>query len=75
MFADKILGLGLDKVKKIKATGGVERLLKEREALREAKKWDEADKIRAKILELGYIIEDSSAGPKLKKSTLEGRQA
>jgi|SRR3989344_1648334 len=75
LFADKILGLGLDKVKKIKATGGVERLLKEREALREAKKWDEADKIRAKILELGYIIEDSSAGPKLKKSTLEGRQA
>lgn len=66
-FADKIFGLGLNKVQKIDAPNAVKKLLEERESLRRAKKWSEADKIRDKILKLGFVIEDASEGPKLKR--------
>ena len=66
-FADKIFGLNLNKVQKIDAPGEVKKFLEERESLRKAKKWLEADKIRDKILKLGFRIEDTSQGAKLKK--------
>ena len=42
-------------------------LASEREKLRKEEKWKEADKIRAAIEKMGYIIEDTSRGPEIKK--------
>jgi cysteinyl-tRNA synthetase len=41
-------------------------LLEQRETARKEKKWSDADKYRDLILQQGYIIEDTKAGPKLK---------
>ena len=41
-------------------------LLLEREKYRKAAKWREADEIRKKIQKMGYQIEDTKKGPKLK---------
>lgn len=41
-------------------------LLEKRQMARQEKEWSEADKYRDLILERGYIIEDTKAGPKLK---------
>jgi cysteinyl-tRNA synthetase len=67
---DKVLGLELDKVKKeeVKIDSHMKDLLKKREEFRKLKKWGEADKIRDEILEKGYVILDTSEGPKLEKS-------
>lgn len=43
------------------------RLLEERTAARKAKDWAKADAIRAELKEMGYAVEDSAQGPKLKK--------
>jgi len=40
--------------------------LEQREKARKAKQWQEADKYRDLILQQGYIIEDTKAGPRLK---------
>jgi len=63
---DKIFGLRLNKVKPLKISKQVQKLLKKREVLRKEKKWQEADKIREQIQKLGYLIEDTPKGPKLK---------
>jgi len=42
-------------------------LLKKREGLRKLKQWKLADEIRRKIKDLGYQIEDTKEGPKIKK--------
>ena len=38
----------------------IRKLLTERENLRKNKKYDEADKIREKIIEMGFNVEDKS---------------
>src|SRR3989338_3354510 len=67
LYPDKILGLGLDKLKKVRANIELEKLLRKREVLRKGKKSREADAIRNRILEDGYIIEDTPGGAKLRK--------
>ncbi len=42
-------------------------LLKKREQLRKGKKWQEADVMREEILKLGYVVEDTSECPRVKK--------
>ena len=42
-------------------------LMNEREERRKQKNWAEADKIRNKMNELGWQIEDTESGPKPKK--------
>lgn len=66
---DKILGLGLDKIKRVavKIPREVKNLAKEREQARAKKDWQTSDKIRQKIQSLGYQIEDTKEGPKIKK--------
>ena len=67
---DAVLGLKLDSVKAqdTLAPKEIEELISKREALRKAKKFEEADEIRKQIEAKGYILQDSSAGYKLKKS-------
>jgi cysteinyl-tRNA synthetase len=65
---DKIMGLGLDKIKKIEIPDEIKKLAEERENLRQEKKWQEADEIRKQMEEKGWQIEDTGQGPKIKKT-------
>lgn len=69
---DEVLGLGLSNVSSIKYQAlsipkSVAELIKERERLRKEKKWQEADQIRVKIEEMGYLVEDVNGSTKVKK--------
>ena len=64
---DKVLGLGLKKIKKIEIPEEIKKLASEREKLRQEKKWQEADEIRKKIEEKGWLIKDTEQGPKIIK--------
>ncbi|MBI2024058.1 cysteine--tRNA ligase [Candidatus Giovannonibacteria bacterium] len=66
LWADGVLGLRLVMVKKIAIPLEVKVLMEKREAFRNNKNWAEADKTRKKILDLGFIIEDTPKGPKIK---------
>ena len=44
------------------------RLVEEREEARNIKDWKTSDAIREKIKSLGYIVQDTKEGPKIKKS-------
>jgi cysteinyl-tRNA synthetase len=59
-FADEILGLGLSGYRKVEVEipQEVKKLLEERKILRNEKKYEESDRIREKILEMGYKVED-----------------
>lgn len=69
---DQIFGLKLAEVKakKLKIPHVVGELVEKREKLRQEEKWDEADKIRKKVEKFGFIIEDTSKGPVLKKKII-----
>ncbi len=64
---DNVLGLRLDK-KKEKAPAIVMELIKEREKARARKDFAAADSIRNKICQLGWILEDTPQGPRVKKA-------
>lgn len=66
---DQVLGLGLGEASRVKyqVSGKVKELVKKREKLRNQKKWKEADEVRKKVEKLGWKIEDSKKGSKLKK--------
>ncbi len=67
LFSDLVFGLGLahsPRAPKIPAE--IKKLLDRREEARAKKNWSEADKIREEIRKLGFSIEDSHAGPKVK---------
>ncbi len=64
---DAILGLNLKKIKLIKITKPLLNLVKKRELSRQKKNWSQADQIRNEIEQLGYLIEDTTMGPKIKK--------
>jgi cysteinyl-tRNA synthetase len=56
---DKIFGLGLSDLKPIEIPDKIKKLADQREQLRKEQKWQEADKIRKKIENSGFIIEDT----------------
>lgn len=64
-FSD-VLGLKFE-LSKAELTKEVEELIKKRELAREAKDWKAADEIRAKLLEMRIILEDTKKGVKWKK--------
>ena len=66
---DSVFGLKLLETKKgeIRIPEKVIKLLKKREGLRKLKHWGEADEMRIKIKQMGYWIEDTKEGPKLKR--------
>lgn len=53
--------------KKEKTPSKILRLLKKREKYRKLKKWNLADKIRVEIEKMGYKVEDTPTGPRIKK--------
>lgn len=65
LFADfdRVLGLGLAKIKKETIPARLLELARERESYRKQKAWAEADALRKEIESLGYAVEDTSQGP------------
>ena len=64
---DKVFGLDLDKVKKITIPQKIKELARQREECRKKDDWKKADEIRKEIEELGYSVEDTEEGSKIKK--------
>jgi cysteinyl-tRNA synthetase len=64
---DSVLGLDLLKKEKIKIPEKVRKLVAEREKLRKEKEWKKADEVREEIKKLGFLIDDTPKGSKLKK--------
>jgi cysteinyl-tRNA synthetase len=64
---DEVLGLELFKKEKIKIPKEIMKLVNEREKARQEKNWKKSDELRDKINELGYQIDDTSEGTKIKK--------
>jgi cysteinyl-tRNA synthetase len=64
---DRVLGLDLNKIKRIKIPQQVKELVVKREKYRQQKKWKEADEIRMKIKQAGYLVEDTRQGQRIRK--------
>jgi cysteinyl-tRNA synthetase len=64
---DKVFGLNFEKLKKPKIPEKIKKLAKIREEYRKEGDFKSADEIRKKIKEMGYWIEDTKEGPKIKK--------
>ena len=64
---DKIFNFIFWKKSKEKIPTKILRLVKERERYRKDGLWQKADELRKKVKEMGYCIEDTEEGPKLKK--------
>jgi len=65
---DRVLGLGLDRLAHDldSIPAEVQRLVGEREAARKARDWHTSDRLRDRIAEFGFMVEDTSLGPRLK---------
>jgi cysteinyl-tRNA synthetase len=59
--------LGLLEAEDIAVDADVERLALEREQARKQRDFATADHLRAEIAALGYVIEDTPRGPRLKR--------
>lgn len=72
---DQVLGLDLVRVSSLDSARDkrvpreVEELVIRREELRKQENWEEADVIRKEIEKLGFVIEDTSEGSKIKRKT------
>lgn len=70
-YMDEVLGLKLDTAVEEKVKNDIPdevlKLLEQRTVAKKEKKWNEADLIRDKIANMGYIIKDTADGPTLKK--------
>jgi len=64
---DEVLGLNLKSFKVDSIPQEVQTLAQKREQARKDQDWKKADQLRDKIQKLGYLIEDSSEGPKIKQ--------
>jgi cysteinyl-tRNA synthetase len=59
--------LGVMQKKKEAVPAEVKELAQKREKARKDKNWGEADKLRDKLKNKGYVVEDTSKGPRIKK--------
>ncbi len=64
---DKIFGLGLLKKDEVKIPDEIKKLAEKREEARRKKDWEKADKLRERILEMGWAVEDVKDGFVLRK--------
>ena len=65
---DKVLGLKLEEfLQPEEIPQEIKKLVEEREKARKKKDFEKADRIRERIREMGYVIEDTKEGPIVKK--------
>ncbi len=67
---DSVLGFGIRDMQeeKVDIPESVQILVDEREQARADKDWSQADALRDKIAELGFVVKDEADGPKLEKN-------
>ncbi|MEM5879083.1 MAG: cysteine--tRNA ligase [Candidatus Aenigmatarchaeota archaeon] len=65
-----IFGILQREIKKDEIPEEIKKLVEERENARKVKDFKKADELREKIKSLGYIVEDTKDGPKIKKANL-----
>jgi cysteinyl-tRNA synthetase len=65
---DKVLGLDLSTVKKVKIPKQVQTLIDEREVARGKKDFEKSDELRDKIKKLGFDVKDTAEGPEVQKA-------
>jgi cysteinyl-tRNA synthetase len=67
---DAVFGLNIESFKeeKVEAPEDVQKLVEEREQARKNKDWAKADQLRDSLKEKGFVIKDTSEGPKLEKA-------
>lgn len=63
---DEVLGLSLSEIKKGELPKGAKELIEKREEFRKSGKFEESDKLRKELLEMGVEVEDTAEGPKWK---------
>ncbi len=64
---NEFLGVFPDRGYRLLVPKEISALAEKREQLRKEEKWEEADKIRAQIEEMGYQVEDTAYGPLISK--------
>lgn len=64
---DGVLGLGLKDVKPLKIPKSVWKLVEERETARKEKDFVKADAHRSRIMESGFTVDDTEAGPVIRE--------
>jgi cysteinyl-tRNA synthetase len=64
---DKVFGLDLGEEEKIKIPEAVKKIIEEREDARKNKEWKKSDELRDKIKKLGFAIDDTKEGYKIRK--------
>jgi len=64
---DEIFGLDLLKKEKTEIPREIKKLVKERENARNEKNWKKADELREKIKNLGYAVDDTEGGARVRK--------
>jgi cysteinyl-tRNA synthetase len=67
---DGVLGFGLEKIKAEKIPAEIKNLLERREQARKNKDWTKADEVRGEIEKLGYTVEDTTEGQRVKTRVL-----
>lgn len=67
---DKVLGLKLDEYlgKPLLIPSEVKKLVEEREKIRKNEEFERADQLRKEIKKLGFEVEDTPSGPKIRKT-------
>ena len=61
---DQVLGLGLDQVEKAQLPKNAQELIEKREILRRLGNFEESDRLRKQLQEMGVYVEDTSEGSK-----------
>jgi len=64
---DDVLGLDLFKKEEVKIPVEIKKLVEERERARRNKDWKKSDKLREKIKNLGYAVDDTDEGSRVRK--------
>ncbi|MEK6917321.1 MAG: cysteine--tRNA ligase [Nanoarchaeota archaeon] len=64
---DEVLGLRLFERDNISIPGDVKKLIEEREKARKEKNWKIADALRDRVKDIGFFIDDTDAGPRVRK--------
>jgi len=64
---DKVFGLNLNKNEEIEISKEIKKLVKDREEARKKKNWQEADNLRNRINKLGYSVDDTDEGARIRK--------
>ncbi len=68
LWADLDRALGLLAPPAVEVDAAVQVLAEQRQAARAAKNWKESDRLRDEIARLGWVLQDSPQGPKLKRA-------